>query len=109
MSSIRETNPEYQAFYAVENDLDYCWGESSRTMETHEFEVQTIDHVFEKGLVDCPLPDFLSIDTQGSEFAILTGARQVLEKSILGLLFEVEFHLMYENQKLFYDIYKLIY
>ena len=32
MSSIRETNPEYQAFYAVENDLDYCWGGSSRTM-----------------------------------------------------------------------------
>src|SRR5262249_23599159 len=28
-SSILQTNPEYQAFYAVENEIDYCWGESS--------------------------------------------------------------------------------
>jgi FkbM family methyltransferase len=107
-SSILQTNPEYQDFYAPQGDLDYCWGESSRTMEIHEFDVETIDHVFEHKLLNCPPPDFLSVDAQGSEFEILCGARQTLENSILGLVLEVEFHPIYENQKLFGDIFRLL-
>jgi FkbM family methyltransferase len=107
-SSILPTNPDYRDFYAQENGLDYVWGDSSRTVETREFGTHTIDAAFGQKLIDCPPPDFLSVDTQGSEFAILSGARQALESSILGVLAEVEFHPMYANQKLFGDLSNLL-
>lgn len=51
--------------------------------------------------------DFLKIDTQGSELAILQGASSILESDILGLKVEVEFLEMYSGQPLFagVDVY----
>jgi len=115
-SSILPTNPEYRSFYAVEGEIDYVWGQSSKTMESHDFDALTIDRVFaapndeeDNGdRVTAPPPDFLSIDTQGSEYGILSGARQTLTNSILGLLLEVEFHPIYAGQKLFGDVSHLL-
>jgi FkbM family methyltransferase len=47
------------------------------------------------------LPDFLSLDTQGSEHAILQGARDVVGRSVLAIATEIEFHPMYDRQPLF--------
>lgn len=50
-------------------------------------------------------PDFLKLDTQGSELDILQGATTTLQ-SCLGVEAEVEFREMYESQPLFGDLAK---
>ena len=49
--------------------------------------------------------DFLSIDTQGTEFEVLQGARKAIASNVLALTVEVEFRPMYEGQKLFPEIF----
>ncbi|MGK0238672.1 MAG: FkbM family methyltransferase [Candidatus Pelagisphaera sp.] len=48
--------------------------------------------------------EFLKIDTQGSEFEILQGARNVLERNTVAIVCEVSFFEIYKDQKLFSDI-----
>jgi len=48
--------------------------------------------------------DFLKIDTQGSELAILTGGQYFLDNRIIGLKIEVEFLEIYCEQPLFLDV-----
>ncbi len=60
----------------------------------------TLNDVFNKNNIK---PDFLKIDTQGSELKILKGANQYLD-SILGLELEVEFIPIYEDQPLFHEV-----
>lgn len=52
-------------------------------------------------------PDFIKIDTQGSELEILKGSKKNLIKCI-GLEVEVEFQEIYKNQKLFDDVFKFL-
>jgi len=47
--------------------------------------------------------DFIKLDTQGSELAILIGAQQILEFTLI-VETEIEFNPIYENQPLFGDI-----
>ena len=49
-------------------------------------------------------PDFIELDTQGSELEILQGAGAILTGSVLGIQVEVEFAPMYLNQPLFADV-----
>lgn len=51
--------------------------------------------------------DFIKIDTQGSEFEILQGCENTLDRT-LGLEIEVEFQEMYQNQKLFGNIQEFL-
>lgn len=51
--------------------------------------------------------DFLKIDTQGSELAILQGGVTQLQR-LVGLEVEVEFAQMYEGQPLFADVDKFV-
>ena len=53
-------------------------------------------------------PDFLSIDTEGSEYDILTGATRVLQENTLAVALEVEFHPLFAGQKLFGDVCRLL-
>ena len=48
--------------------------------------------------------DFVKIDVQGGELAILQGGENFFKKNIVGLEVEVEFAPMYKNQPLFSDI-----
>lgn len=52
-------------------------------------------------------PDFLKLDTQGSELDILHGATTTL-KTCLGIEVEVEFREMYQSQPLFGDVSKFM-
>ncbi|MEI6167182.1 MAG: FkbM family methyltransferase [bacterium] len=51
------------------------------------------------------LPDFLKLDTQGSELEILQGADAIINNACM-IEIEVEFLEMYEGQPLFHDVLK---
>jgi FkbM family methyltransferase len=48
--------------------------------------------------------DFLHLDVQGAELKVLHGADGILNKSLLGLVTEVEFTEIYADQPLFSDV-----
>lgn len=74
---------------------------------TRVVEVQstTLDSVMDREGLD--FPDFLKLDTQGSELDILRGASDTLAHTSLVEV-EVEFYQMYEGQPLFADVDTLL-
>ena len=86
----------------VAGPMDYRYGDAMGIVEKQALETTTLDHLFEEQ--ELSAPDFLSLDTQGSEFAILQGAAKTLEKQTMAVLTEVEFQPIYQGQKLFGDI-----
>jgi FkbM family methyltransferase len=82
----------YDALYAKENDV----------VGTQPVRMRSLDSLAAEGALPLGrLPDFLSLDTQGSEHAILSGARRVIARSVLAIATEIEFHPMYDRQPLF--------
>ena len=53
-------------------------------------------------------PDFIKLDTQGSEFEVLTFAGKSLDECLM-IESEVEIIQIYENQPLFYDVSQFLY
>jgi FkbM family methyltransferase len=107
-SSLCEINPDYGSYYLFHFDHDYVWSESAKIMERRQVEVNSMDHVLQAADVQIPPPDFLSLDTQGSEYEILLGAKDTLAFSIVALVIEAEFHPLYKGQKLFGDLVQLL-
>ena len=113
-SSLLPPNPDYRDYRALTNygafgrEFDYVLGEAMRPMEKRAISTVGLDELLSSGRFGSAPPDFLSIDTQGAEYDILTGARQVLQQSTLAVYLEVEFHPMYAGQKLFGDISSLL-
>ena len=66
--------------------------------------VDTLDNVFQKstleGRVEVINPDFVKLDTQGTELYILKGMQHTLTRSIFGVEAEVQFIEMYRGQPL---------
>jgi len=106
-SSLLKTNAAFSRCYQFCGNLDSVWEEASRTMRSVTVEVFALDSIL-GARSDLPKPDFLSIDTQGSEYDILLGAKGLLEKDILGLMVEVEFKELYKGQALFGDTQELL-
>jgi FkbM family methyltransferase len=71
-------------------------------IEAVKIEVDSLDNVLEE--FNIKNPDFIKLDTQGSELDILKGGVKTLKSDILGLEIEVEFAKMYEDQHLFGDV-----
>jgi len=104
-SSLLPFNPEYADYNDVLHNyvhnriwryFKYDFGECMKCVESREVKTVTLDSLNQQ-------VDFLCLDTQGSEFQILLGAGNTLE-GVLGAQMEVEFHELYEGQKLFGDI-----
>ncbi len=76
--------------------------ETVRTVHVPSERVQCLDHVLEER--DIRDVDFLKLDAQGSELAVLKGSRESLTRSIVGIKVEVEFYEMYRGQPLFADV-----
>jgi len=68
----------------------------------------SLDQLMVQGEGSIPPPDFLSLDTEGTEYEILQGAQQTIRSNVLGLILEVVFHPIRKNQKLFGDVTKLL-
>jgi len=119
-NSNLEPNPEYGGFYCEVHqdglidgvevkgecyDLDY--GSEFRVVGVADVAVRTLDDVLNGG--DVPRhwsPDFLSLDTQGSELAVLRGGEKAFREHCLALATEIEFHQLYKQQPLFSDIFQ---
>jgi len=65
----------------------------------------SLDEVYKEYNDDC---DFMKIDTQGSEFEILSGARKLLDESCFGITLETWTKEVHKGQKLTHDIMKLM-
>ena len=67
-----------------------------------KIECRSLDEILaEADLTDV---DFIKMDTQGSELAILEGAEKILADSVFGLEIEVAFAEIYKGQPLFADV-----
>ena len=105
-SSVFDFDPRYAGFYSSHNFIDYLLSEAFQVAEKRDLDAVTLDQGLKAFSV--PPPDFLSIDTQGSEYAILSGGRETLKDSVLALALEAEFHPIYKGQKLFGDTVRLM-
>jgi hypothetical protein len=121
-SSNIEPNPDYGRYYCEvhldgpENgvelkgecyDLDYS--DDMGIVRVADVALRALDDVLDSG--DAPKgchPDFLSLDTQGSELAVLKGGERTFREHCLALATEIEFHELYKNQPLFSDIFQFV-
>lgn len=104
-SSILPLVPDFANRFAF--DPQFGWDtdpESTETVERHELETMTLDQVLWREGTGLPPPDYLSIDTQGTELEILQGATETLYKNVLVVFVEVGFAPTYEGQPMFSEI-----
>ena len=84
-SSIYPFNEKYKDYYYPYKDSgkDYVFGYSFQPLQKLNLETTTLDILIAEGKVVAP--DFLSLDTQGSELDILKGAQKCLEDHVSAL------------------------
>jgi len=118
-SSNLKPNPEYDTYYCEvtlsgeidgismqDTRYDAVYGIENKVVEVRDVKVHALDTLVHDGRVPGNLmPDFLSLDTQGSELDILRGAKATLHDYCVALATEIEFHPMYEGQALFSGIF----
>jgi FkbM family methyltransferase len=95
-SSVYPPGREFAAQFA---------GEDFGILRSVQVKGTSLDAVYEKESL-AP-PDFLKLDTQGSELACLRGASGILREVCLAEV-EVEFMPIYEGQPLFHDVMKFM-
>jgi FkbM family methyltransferase len=85
---------------------DVVYGNDNSVAEVRDVNIRTLDSLMKAGEAPLgPAPDFLSLDTQGSELNILKGGAQTFHDHCVALATEVEFHPMYKGQPLFSAIF----
>jgi len=102
-SSLLAFNENYARYYYFTVDpevgpIDYVYGETVACMEQRTVNVLPLKSVVDRG--EAKPPDFLSMDTQGSEYEILLGCGNLLESQVLAIQTEIEFQPVYKDQKL---------
>jgi hypothetical protein len=80
------------------------WREIRRT----DLTTTTLDEVLARKASAVPWGEMIKVDTQGTEFEILDGARRTLRERTCFLCIEVSFCELYRGQKLFSDVEKLL-
>lgn len=103
-SSLLESNADLKDLYIPAHwiDYDYTVYEAISAKSRREVATHTLDQIA-TGRSDVPLPDFLSLDTQGTELEILQGSPAALDAAVC-IVTEVEFVPLYQDQPLFGDI-----
>lgn len=102
-SSVFPVNSEYREFYFSYPPPagDYIFGTAAAWHRQIEVPMVSLDNFSAR--TGTPV-DWIAMDTQGAEFEILEGAGQCCATTLVGFSTEVEFHPLYEGQKLFNDI-----
>jgi len=107
-SSLLEADPGVGDLYFPAHwiDYDYTIYDALRPKARQELSVQTLDDIVST-FTDVPYPDFLSLDTQGSELEILQGSPDSV-RTAQCIVSEVEFLSLYKEQPLFGDVCKFL-
>ena len=105
-SSFLESNDTNLKFYSQFNKTDMLLNEVLKPIKSIKMKTYSLDYLIEKEKI--PKINFLSLDTQGSEYEILKGSIECLKKSIVAIKTEINFVEIYKNSKLFSDIDKLL-
>lgn len=84
---------------------DVFGGDSFAVEKEIEVTSSSLNEVYLKEAIK--LPDFLKLDTQGSELEILHGAEAIISNACMVEV-EVEFIEMYEGQPLFHDVFEFM-
>jgi FkbM family methyltransferase len=118
-SSNFEPSPAYAKYYCelhldgevegvmLQNAVyDVMYGNDNSVVDVRDVNIYTLDYIMKATAVPQELvPDFLSLDTQGSELNILKGGEQTFHNHCVAMATEVEFHPMYKIQPLFSDVF----
>lgn len=108
-SSLLEMNPEYADwyFYFRRDGYDYIVADTYQTQEKRKQNLVTLDAILasDKSIEH---PNILSLDAQGVEDKIVTGAANVLRTDVLAVISEVAFHPLYKGQVLFGDLCSML-
>jgi FkbM family methyltransferase len=109
-SSLLPFNEAYASYYAffAPGKYDYVLGEACRPMEQRHLQTVAFDDLIGSSEFDDLAPDFLSLDTQGSELQVLRGARRTLQRHVLAVSSEAEFVPIYRGQNLFGDLHSFL-
>jgi len=99
-SSLRPPNEAFTARYRMDK-----WRELERTA----LPVTTLDHVlFAERPDETRWGEVVKLDTQGTEYEILRGARHTLRERTVALVTEVSFCELYRGQRLFSEVELLL-
>ncbi|MBH67900.1 MAG: hypothetical protein CMM58_06075 [Rhodospirillaceae bacterium] len=78
--------------------------EAKAVTEILTLDTITLDEVLLREDGKVPSPDFLSLDTEGSELEILKGGQRVIYRSVVAIMTEVSFVRHYKKQPLFGEV-----
>ena len=106
-NSFRRVNPRYAGYSKFTQQTDYLYEETIKPLRQVELEVRTID-ALARGNQPIPPPDFLLVDTEGTAYEVLAGARDSLNARTLAVSVEVEFQPFWDGEKLFGDTWRLM-
>ena len=104
-SGLFKVDPRARSFLRKDANDILLWGKACHPKKTIEVETTTLNKLYEDG--EIKPPHFLSIDAQASEYDIIKGTDKVLD-NLTGVVTEVEFWPLYENQPLFTDQFELL-
>ena len=105
-SSLYPLKPEQTGAYSF--DSQFGWDTDPKALsivETLTLDTVTLDEVVKREKSEnIPSPDFLSLDTQGSELEILKGGEFAIRNTVVAIATEVSFTQIYQGQPLFGEI-----
>ena len=106
-SSVYLLNEKYENyFHTNKRNTDYLFKNVVKPMKRVNLKTRSLDSlVNDKEILPA---DFISLDTQGSEYEILYNSQNILKESILAISCEVSFVELYKDAKMFSDIDKLL-
>lgn len=106
-SSTYNLNKEFENFYHKgAKNTDYVFKHVMSPKKKINLCSRSLESLSDERIIDPP--DYLSIDTQGSEFEILSSSKKLLKNNILAVNCEVSFSELYLNSKLFTEIHQLL-
>ena len=112
LSSVYKPDYTLMEKYFENDDFKELFSETDFPHENTVYKVQkeitvttdTLNNILRQNKIK---PDFIKIDTQGSELSILKGSDEILSET-LGIEVEVEFLQLYQNQPIFSEIDTLL-
>lgn len=107
-SSLLELDEKYVHAYFHKRNEEPIWGTTFAVARTIDVEVESLDAIVASNKYRVDPPDVLTLDTEGTEYDILEGCGDLLEREIICVVTEVTFIPIRKGQKLYGDVAELL-